>query len=93
MKRRLHQGYLRTDPGMFRDEVNFGTRQNLSRYLRLPTPKIRVYMLFWAYNDATLRLFMYTDSGLFPDEVAMRPLRPTPTPAESQSPNESTTVE
>ena len=27
-------------------QFNFGTRQILSRYLRLPTPKIRVYMLF-----------------------------------------------
>ncbi|KAJ1479759.1 hypothetical protein T484DRAFT_2847879 [Baffinella frigidus] len=27
------------------DRSNFGTRQILSRYLRLPTPKLRVYML------------------------------------------------
>jgi len=47
---------------------NFGTRQILSRYLRLPTPKIRVYMLVKAYNDAILRLFMCTDSGMFRDE-------------------------
>ena len=50
-------------------QFNFGTSQILSRYLRLPTPKIRVYMLVEAYDDAILRLCMWTDPGMFRDEV------------------------
>jgi hypothetical protein len=64
-------------PYTLSSQFNFGTRQNLPRYLRLPTPRIRVYMLFQVYNDAILRLFTSTDSGMFRDEIGSREDLPT----------------
>ena len=52
-------------------QFNF-QRKNLSHYLRLPTRKVRVYMLFRASNDAILRLFGRTDSGMVRDENRLK---------------------
>jgi hypothetical protein len=41
----------------------------MSRFSRLPTPKLRVYLLFWAVDDAILRLFMRKDSGILLDGI------------------------
>ena len=58
-----------------RFQFNFGKRQNLPRYLTVPTRKVKVYVLFQASNDAILHLFIGTDSGMFRNCSAPTPQR------------------